>query len=67
MGIVENNMELRDIIIERIDEMKKINGSYFDKRTWFGKSLNKYDVEHLENRTLVEVFEQMTKIHYTQR
>ena len=47
--------------------MKKRNGSYFDKRTYFGKPLNDYDIYNIEEQLLVEVFEQMVRINYTQR
>ena len=58
---------MRELMIKRILEMKKRNGSYFDKRTYFSKPLNDYDIYEIEEQLLIEVFEQMIRINYTQR
>ena len=58
---------MKTLIQERIEEMKKQNGFYFDKRTCFGKPLNDYNIYEIEDQLLIEVFEQMVKINYTQR
>ncbi len=58
---------MRTLILNRMKEMKKQNGSYFSKRTYFGEVINEIDITKLENEKLIGLFEQMTRLHYTQR
>ena len=58
---------MRKRIIKRIEELKKHNGVYFDKRTYFSKPLNDYDIYNIDDQMLIEIFEQMVRINYTQR
>jgi len=58
---------MRTLILNRMQEMKKQNGSYFSKRTYFGEVINEIDITKLEDEKLIGLFEQMTRLHYTQR
>ena len=58
---------MRELIIQRIEELRVNNSSYFKQRTYYGKPLSDYDIYTIKDELLVGVFEQMIRINYLQR
>ena len=63
-------MDLRDIIIERIEEIKgkgKFEHGIWKDRQYFGVKFKDMDFDNMTNEELTGVFEIIIKLHYTQR
>ena len=58
---------MRNLMIARMNQLKKQNGSYFDLKKVNGIPLNEYDLETVDDSLLIEIFEFMVKANYTQR
>ena len=58
---------MRELIIKRMEEMTEQSGYYFSKRTYFGEKITEIDVTKQDDEKLIGLFEQMTRLHYTQR
>ena len=63
-------MDLRDIIIERIEEIKgkgNFEHGVWKNRSYFGTEFKDMNFDNMTNERLVGVFETIVKLHYTQR
>ncbi len=58
---------MREIMIERMIELRTRGGLHFDRRTVFGEKLSEIDLEAQNDKTLLDIFEQMVRVIYTQK
>lgn len=58
--------EMKQKLIDRIEEMKKQSSMRFAKRTYFGENINEIDIYNIDDDKLLGLFEQIVRIHYTQ-
>ena len=58
--------DMKQKLIDRIEEIKKQSSKRFAKRTYFGENMNDIDINNIDEDKLLGLFEQMVRIHYTQ-
>ena len=59
-------MDMREKIINRMEEIKLVSSVRFTNKTYFGELMNDIDIYNIDEDKLLGLFEQMVRLHYAQ-